>query len=84
MLQFGQASVKSTWDTINIVFAAFVFVILLVYTFLMIYLGNKYKDPAKKLPTKWQFLRYEPSHFPMEMAMRYIRKFLFCCALLLH
>jgi uncharacterized BrkB/YihY/UPF0761 family membrane protein len=65
MLQFGQASTKTTWDTINVVFSAFVFSVLLVYTGLMIFLGNKYKDPAKKLPTKWEFLRYEPSHFPM-------------------
>lgn len=65
MLQFGQASTKTTWDTVNIVFAAIVFVSLVVYTVLMIYLGNKYKDPAKKLPTKWQFLRSEPSQFPM-------------------
>lgn len=57
MLQFGQVSVKTTWDIINIVFAAIVFVLLLVYTVFMIYLGNKYKDPSTKLPTKWSFLR---------------------------
>lgn len=65
MLQFGQASTRSTWDTVNIVFAAIVFVVLIAYTCLMIYLGNKYKDPTKKLPTKWAFLRFEPSQFPM-------------------
>jgi hypothetical protein len=82
MLQFSQASTKSTWDIINIVFASIVFVLLLGYTFFMIYLGNKYKDPEKKVPTKWSFLKLEPSHFPMEIAMRYIRKFLICCSLL--
>lgn len=57
MMQFGQVSTSSTWDIINIVFAAIVFILLLVYTVFMIYLGNKYKDPNTKLPTKWSFLR---------------------------
>jgi amino acid transporter len=65
MLQFTQASVSTTWDTINIVAAAIVFVFLLIYTGLMIYLGNKYKDPTKKHPTRWAFLKYEPNQFPM-------------------
>lgn len=56
MLQFGQASVKTTWDTVNIVFAVIIFVLLLVYTVFMLYIGNKYKDPTKKIPKKWAFL----------------------------
>lgn len=65
VLQFTQASVSDTWNTINIVFAVLVFIFLIAYTVFMIYLGNKYKDPQKKLPTKWSFLRQEPSQFPM-------------------
>lgn len=57
VLQFTQASVQDTWNTINIVFATLVFVFLMIYTVFLIYLGNKYKDPTKKLPTKWSFLR---------------------------
>lgn len=57
MLQFTQASVSTTWDAINIVFAGIVFVLLIAYSIFMIYLGNKYKNPGTKLPTKWAFFR---------------------------
>lgn len=57
MTQFKQASTTTIWDTINIVFSAIVFVFLIIYTIFIFYLGNKYKDPTKKLPTKWSFLR---------------------------
>lgn len=57
MLQFKQASTATIWDTINIVLACIVFVLLVGYTGGIFYLGNKYKEPSKKMPSKWAFLR---------------------------
>lgn len=65
MLQFGQASVKTSYDTANIVIAVFVFIFLLAYTVGIVYLGNKFKDPLVKIPRKWNFFKMEPSQFPM-------------------
>jgi uncharacterized BrkB/YihY/UPF0761 family membrane protein len=45
MLQFGQASTQTGWDTANIVSAVVVFLFLLCYAVGIIYLGNKYKKP---------------------------------------
>lgn len=57
MLQFTQASLQTTWDTINIVASALVFVVLNVYVVYISYISYKFRDPAKKIPTKWSFLR---------------------------
>jgi NhaP-type Na+/H+ or K+/H+ antiporter len=57
LLQFTQASFTNSWDTVNMVVAVFIFIFMMVYTVLMIYLGNKFKDPKIKVPTKWEFFR---------------------------
>ena len=81
--QFKQASFKTNWDIFNVVFAAFVTLFYLSYTIFILYLGNRHKNPEKKIPKKWSFLRLEPSSFPMEIPLRYLRKLFVCLALLI-
>lgn len=55
VLQFTQASFEGTWNLVNFVFAAVVFLAFSIYTILMIYLSYKYKD--KNPPKKFAFLK---------------------------
>ncbi len=57
MLQFRQVKFDTGMDIFNFIFALVVFLFFVVFTFIMIYLGNKYKDPKVKLPRKLSFLK---------------------------
>lgn len=50
----------------------------LLLTTWVVYLSLKYKGDPSKIPKKHQFIVGEDSHIPFEMALRHIRKLLFC------
>lgn len=81
ILQFTQASFDGTWHIVNFSLALIVALSFVVYTIVVSYFGYKFK--SKKPPSKFAFLYMEPSAFPMELPLRYIRKMLFCFFLLL-
>ena len=83
LFQFKQAKFTTNWDIFNIVFAGVVFVMYLIYTVFIIYIAKKYKNLSDKIPKRWSFLRMEPSSFPMEIPLRYVRKLLVCLALII-
>ena len=53
-------------------------VICLFMTCWVVYLSLKYRKDVSKIPKKHQFILGEDSHLPFEMALRHIRKLLFC------
>lgn len=55
VLQFTQVSFEGTWNLVNFVLAAAIFLMFCIYTILMVYLSYKYKDKAP--PKKFSFLK---------------------------
>lgn len=84
MLQFKMGSFATTMGIVNMMLSIITFLLMLIFTIFMFYIGYKYrKEPEEKIPKKYSFLALEPSTFPLEMPMRYARKFLLALALLL-
>jgi hypothetical protein len=44
----------------------------------VIYLVLKYREKPESIPKRHQFILGDDSHYPFEMALRHIRKLLFC------
>lgn len=83
MLQFKIGGFSSTNAILNMFLAIVTFIIFLIFTIWIFKLGVKYRADPDKIPKKYSFLMMEPSAYPLELPMRYMRKLLFCLALLL-
>jgi hypothetical protein len=80
--QFKNASFGSGLMVGNFFFSCIVFVLYLIFTVYMVKLASQYKAKSQEeIPKKLRFITPEPSSFPMEMPMRYIRKLCLCFAL---
>lgn len=62
----------------NIVVASFCILLCLLITCWVVYLSLKYRNDVTKIPKKHKFILGEDSHIPFEIALRHIRKLLFC------
>jgi hypothetical protein len=83
MLQFKMGDFSSTNAILNMFLAIVTFLIFTFFTIWIFRLGIKYRKEPEKIPKKYSFLMMEPSAYPLELPMRYLRKLLFCLALLL-
>jgi hypothetical protein len=83
MFQFKYTTTNNVWQIINIVLVALTLVLFVGYTGFMLYLGFKYRKDVTEIPKKYAFLINEPSASPLELPLRYLRKLLLCCALLI-
>ena len=84
MYQLKKASFGSGLMVGNFFFACCVFVLYMTFTVYMVKLASQNKGKSQdQIPKKVRFITPEPSSFPMEMPMRYIRKLCLCFALVM-
>ena len=61
LLQFKMGNFSSTNNILNMMLAIITFLIFMVFTCLVVYLGVKYRKAGDKVPKKYAFLMLEPS-----------------------
>jgi len=83
MFQFKYTTTSNVWQIINLVFCSLTLALFASYMIFMLYLGFKYRKDVTEVPKKYSFLVNEPSSNTLEVPLRYLRKFLLCCALLI-
>lgn len=76
--QFRDLQTTTGWNIGNLVVCFLCLFLCLLLTVWVVYLSLKYRADPGKIPKKHQFIVGEDSHIPFEMALRFIRKLLFC------
>lgn len=79
--QFKDMQTTTGWNVGNLAVCFVCLLLCLMLTCWVIYLSMKYRHDPSKIPKKHQFILGEDSHIPFEMALRHIRKLLFCAFL---
>jgi hypothetical protein len=78
MWQFRDLQTTTGWNVANIAVAFLCLLLCVLLTGWVVYLSLKYRHDVSKIPKKHQFILGEDSHIPFEIALRHIRKLLFC------
>lgn len=76
--QLRDLQASTGWNVANLISCFLCLSLCLVLTIWVIYLSLKYREDPSKIAKKHQFIVGEDSHIPFEMALRHIRKLLFC------
>lgn len=76
--QFKDTQTTTSWNVTNLIVCFVCLFLCILLTFWVTYLSLKYRNDPARIPKKHQFILGEDSHIPFEMALRHIRKLLFC------
>jgi hypothetical protein len=79
--QLRDLNTTTGWNIANLIVAFLCLFICVFITCWVVYLSLKYRNDVTKVPKKHQFILGEDSHIPFEIALRHIRKLLFCAFL---
>ena len=73
--QFTGANSNLDNSAANLAVAVIVLICFVVWLVAITYVGSKYRNRLDKIPSKFNFLVYEDSQFPMEIPLRALFKF---------
>lgn len=83
MFQMKDLKATEPWMYGNLVLSFLCFVIFLSFPVFTIWKALKYRKDMSKLPKKFAFLQGDQSFIPYQIPLRYFRKLLLCCFLVI-